>query len=215
MTDSVEGGRRQRADGRRTRARILQVAARLATVEGLEGLSLGRLAEATGMSKSGLYAHFGSKEELQLAAIGTARRIFTDEVVARGQREGRGTGEARGLCDAFLSYVERDVFPGGCFFSAAAAEMGSRPGRVHDAIAKAQRQWMAVLRRALTADRRRGELPPELDGVDLGDLAFELNALLVAANTAVQLHGDREAVDRARRVVRRRLGGAADGGAPG
>ena len=215
MTDSVEGGRRQRADGRRTRARILQVAARLATVEGLEGLSLGRLAEATGMSKSGLYAHFGSKEELQLAAIGTARRIFTDEVVARGQREGRGTGEARGLCDAFLSYVERDVFPGGCFFSAAAAEMGSRPGRVHDAIAKAQRQWMAVLRRALTADRRRGELPPELDAADLGDLAFELNALLVAANTAVQLHGDRAAVDRARRVVRRRLGGVADGGAPG
>lgn len=207
MTEEIASGRRQRDDGRRTRAKILQVAARLATVEGLEGLSLARLAEATGMSKSGLYAHFGSKEELQLATIDTARHVFTEEVIAPGLKGDGGASMALRLCEAFLSYVERDVFPGGCFFAAATAELGSRRGRVHDAIAKAQSEWLSLLRRVLRSARRRGELPAD---VDAAGMAFELNALLVAANTAVQLQGDRGALDQARRAIRRRLGVGAD-----
>lgn len=208
MAQRLDEGRARRADGTRTRTRILRVAAELATIEGLEGLSLGRLAAATGMSKSGLYAHFGSKEELQLAVIDTARAIFRAEVVDPGLHGGEGAGLALRLCEAFLSYLERDVFPGGCFFASAAAELGSRRGRVHDAIARAQGEWMSLLVRALRSDRRRGDVAGDLEPADL---AFELNALLVAANTAVQLHGDRAALARARRAVRRRLGAAPSG----
>src|SRR5215813_5425076 len=105
--------------GERTRASILGEAARLATVEGLEGLSIGQLASSIGMSKSGLYAHFGSKEELQLATIETAQEIFDREVTTPGMAAPKGE-QLYAMCDAFLSHVEREVFPGGCFFASAA-----------------------------------------------------------------------------------------------
>jgi AcrR family transcriptional regulator len=198
-------GRRQRADGRRSRDRILQTAARLATVEGLEGLSIGRLAAATGMSKGGVYAHFGSKEDLQLATIDAAREIFFDVVVRPAGAAPKGFDRLRELCARFLDHVDRKVFPGGCFFASVAAEMSARPGSVRDRIAQEQRAWIALLERSATDARRRGQLPEDADPAQL---AFELNALVVAANTAYVLHGDRTGLERAARAIEDRLGAA-------
>src|SRR5262249_48938106 len=108
--------RRPRSDGVRSRNAILAAAAELATGEGLEGLSIGRLAEHVGMSKSGLYAHFGSKEELQIATVDTARQIFDREVTDRAAKAPEGVARLRATCEAFLDYLVREVFPGGCFF---------------------------------------------------------------------------------------------------
>src|SRR5438045_1383165 len=118
MASSASLPRRVTA-GQRSRQTILDAAAQLATVKGLEGLSVGELAEAVGMSKSGLYAHFRSKLELQLATIATAGDVFQHEVIEPGQAAPPGTARVLALCDAFISHVERGVFPGGCFFVAA------------------------------------------------------------------------------------------------
>ena len=112
----------QRTKGDRTRTAILDQAARLATIDGLEGLTIGQLALATDMSKSGLYAHFGSKQELQLATIDAARATFVHHVLRPALRAPKGMTRVLAACDAYLSHIERRVFPGGCFFSAAARE---------------------------------------------------------------------------------------------
>ena len=127
--------RHPRADGERTRSAILRAAASLATVDGLEGLSIGNLAAATGISKSGLYAHFGSKQELQLATVDEAERILQAEVVQPALAARPGLAQLAAVCEAYFSYVERRVFPGGCFFAATALEMGTRPGPVKDRVA--------------------------------------------------------------------------------
>lgn len=196
-------GRRKRADGRRSRHRILETAARLATVEGLEGLSIGRLAAATGMSKGGVYAHFGSKEDLQLATIDRAREIFIDVVVRPAEAAPKGADRLREVCARFLDHVDEQVFPGGCFFASVAAEMSARPGPVRDRIALEQRAWVALLERYAREARRLGQLPEDADPTQL---AFELNALVVAANTAYVLHGDRTGLQRAARAIDERLG---------
>src|ERR671925_2356031 len=110
--------RKPRADGERSRRAILDAAARLATTEGLHGLSIGVLADHIGMSKSGLYAHFGSKEELQLATIEKAQEIFDREVTSRAFEQPEGLPRVLGFSDAYLSYLERRGFSGGCFFAA-------------------------------------------------------------------------------------------------
>src|SRR3954470_21436202 len=107
--------RRTRADGERSRQTILRAAASLATVDGLDGISIGNLAAHIGMSKSGLYAHFGSKEELQIATVDTAWELFNAEIVEPALRAADPLERLRSLCELFLSYVERRVFPGGCF----------------------------------------------------------------------------------------------------
>ena len=190
------------AKGQRTRAAILDEAARLATVIGLEGLTIGRLAAAIGMSKSGLYAHFGAKRELQLATIQSARETFIAEVLRPALAEPKGIARLLGACEAFLSHVERGVFPGGCFFAAAAAEFGTQPGPVRDAVAAQQREWLALLERLAREAQELGELEP---GVDPTQLAFELNAVLVAANTSFILQGDAGVFMRARLAIRERL----------
>jgi AcrR family transcriptional regulator len=187
----------------------LQQAAQLATVVGLDGLSIGQLAEATGMSKGGLYAHFGSKEELQLATVETARLIFVEDVVQTGLAAPRGRRRLLAVCDAFLSHVERLVFRGGCFFVAATAELGARPGPLREAVAAQQRQWLDLLERVAREAQELGEVPAE---VDPAQLAFELEALLVAANSIFLLFGDRTVFERARTAIRHRLGAAPDGG---
>src|SRR3954470_20735610 len=111
--------RRQRSDGERSRAAILHEAARLATVEGLDGLSLARLADAVGMSKSGLFAHFGSKEELQLATVEAARTTFDELVVSPAAEAAPGLPRLRAYIERFLDHVQEGVFPGGCFFISA------------------------------------------------------------------------------------------------
>src|SRR5436305_7189733 len=172
--------RRPRADGERTRGAILRAAASLATVEGLEGLSIGNLAAAIGMSKSGLYAHFGTKLELQLATVGEAERILTEEVVQPALAARPGLGQLAAACEAFFSYVQRRVFPGGCFFAATSLEMGARPGPVKDRLAGIQADFTALLRSfAATAIEQR-ELRAHEDP-DL--LAFELHAILLGADT--------------------------------
>ena len=168
--------RRPRSDGVRSRRAILDAAARLATVEGIDGLSIGGLAKSIGMSKSGLYAHFGSKEELQLATIDTAEDVFDADVIAPAMKADDGLPRVEALCEGFLSHVERGVFPGGCFFASVASSLET-----------AQRQH------ELQAD------------ASVDQLAFELNAMLTQANAVFLLYGDRKVFDVARRGIRDRL----------
>lgn len=194
--------KRRRSDGERSRQSILLTATRLATVEGLEGLSIARLAEASGMSKGGLYAHFGSKEELQLATVETARQIFNDEVIAKAMEAPEGRARIVALSDAFLDHLKSRVFPGGCFFASAAAEFDTRPGRVLEEIAAFQRGWMGLVRRQVVEARKRGEIGKKIEPTQL---AFEINAMLVGANSGYLLTGEEGILRRARRGVERLL----------
>lgn len=191
-------------DGERTRELILDTAVRLATIEGLDGLSIGKLSSATGVSKSGVYAHFDSKEDLQLATIDTARRLFVD-VVVMPALEDEGLGRLRGLCESFLSYVETRTLPGGCFFAAAAAELGGRPGPLKERVLVNQKDWMRLLTEAAEEAVRRGQLRAD---TDVAGLVFELNALVISANTVFVLLEDPALLGRARTAVERTLAAA-------
>jgi AcrR family transcriptional regulator len=194
--------RRPRADGERSRRTILRAATNLATVEGLEGLSIGNLAAHTGMSKSGLYAHFGSKEELQLATVATAREIFDAEIVEPAAAIADPLERLRALCDGFLSHLERRVFPGGCFFASTTAEFASRPGPVRDAILAVQGHWMETLERLIEDAQRAGSLDA---GEDAPQLAFELEAFLLMGNATFVLDGDPTHLRQARTAIAGRL----------
>jgi AcrR family transcriptional regulator len=184
------------------RRAILDAAARLATVEGLEGLSIGRLAEHMGMSKSGLYAHFGSKEELQLAILDTAGEIFQAEVVAPAQTAATPRAALEALCESFLSHVERLVFPGGCFFASITAEFDTHPGAVRERIVESQAGWIGSLVQLVRQAQEAGELSPDEDAEQL---AFELNSYLSMGNTGFVLLEDEAQLDRARAAIRSRL----------
>ena len=205
VTIAAPRARRTRADGERTRRAILREAVSLATVDGLEGLTIGNLADALGMSKSGLYAHFGSKQELQLATVEEADRIFTDEVVSPAVTAPAGAGQLRALCEAFFQHLERRTFPGGCFFAGATLEMSTRPGPVRERIARFQAEFGGLIRRFAAEAITRGELPADEDA-DL--LAFEVGGVLLAADAGFVLSGDPAALAVPRRVVARRLGTA-------
>ncbi|GLI27371.1 TetR family transcriptional regulator [Agromyces rhizosphaerae] len=179
MTQGVIDGRRARGDESRRAA--LAHAMDLASVEGLDGLSIARIADAAGQSKSGVAALFGSKERLQLAAIDAAQALFTDEVIApaRAATE-RGLERVVALVDGWIAYSERRVFSGGCFFSAASVEFDSKPGAVRDRVMAALDAWEGYLTVSIGYAMERGELPGLTDA---GQLAFEITALLDAANT--------------------------------
>src|SRR5215472_16161352 len=203
MNQRDRAPRHPRADGERTRAAILRAAASLATVEGLEGLSIGHLAAAIGMCKSGLYAHFGSKRELQLATVEEAERILDAEVIQPALAAEPGRAQLAAACEAYFGYVQRRVFPGGCFFAATALEMGSRPGPVKDKVAAIQSGFTALLASFAATALEHHELPAS----ELPDrLAFELHAILLAADTKFVLNDDPAALDLARQVVHQRLG---------
>jgi len=204
-TPSPGSGRRQRSDGEKSRAAILDAATRLATIEGLDGLSIGRLAEHIGMSKSGLYAHFGSKEELQLATIDAAGQIFVREVIERA-RSAQGARRLEALTDAFLSYLERRVFPGGCFFAAAQAELDTHPGAVREKLRESGRRWLDYIERQVRGAQEMGEIDP---AEEPAQLAFEIDAMLKMATAVFVLQDDAGALDRARSGVRTRLSAAA------
>jgi AcrR family transcriptional regulator len=195
--------RHPRADGERTRGAILRAAASLATIEGLEGLSIGHLADAIGMSKSGLYAHFGSKQELQLATVEEAERIFAEEVVQPALAAPPGLAQLAAVCEAFFGYVQRRVFPGGCFFAATALEMGTRPGPVKERVAAIQSGFAALLRGFAAIALEQHELPAREDP---DRLAFELHAILLAADAKSVLLDDPTVLDLARQIVHQRLG---------
>ena len=203
MTQRSRAPRQPRADGERTRSAILRAAASLATVDGLEGLSIGNLAAATGISKSGLYAHFGSKQELQLATVEEAERILTVEVIGPALAAPPGLAQLAAACQAYLSYVERRVFPGGGFFAATALEMGTRPGPVKDRVAAITAGFTALLASFAATAIGRHELPAREDP---GRLAFELHAILLGADTKFVLTDDPAVLDLARQVIRQRLG---------
>jgi AcrR family transcriptional regulator len=200
--------RRPRADGERTRGAILRAAASLATLDGLEGLSIGNLATATGMSKSGLYAHFGSKQELQLATVEEAGRILDEEVAQPALAAPPGLAQLVAVCDAFFDYLQRRVFPGGCFFAAAALEMGTRPGPVKERVAALQSGFAALIRGFAATALDRHELPAREDP---DRLAFELYGIMLAADTNFVLHDDPAVLNLARQIVHQRLG-VDDGG---
>lgn len=194
--------RETRSDGARSRRAILRAAANLATVDGLEGISIGNLAAHIGMSKSGIYAHFGSKEELQLATVETAREIFNAEVVEPTQAIVDPLEQLRELCEKFLSYVERRVFPGGCFFASTTAEFDTRPGPVRDKIAEVQEGWNELLQQLILDAQAAGSLDAAQDPQQL---AFEIYAFLLWGNTAFVSDGDAGHLQRARLAITNRL----------
>ena len=194
--------RRPRSDGERSRRAILDAAAQLATTEGIDGLSIGRLAEHIGMSKSGLYAHFGSKVELQLATVDTASAIFEAEVLEPARRASEGVARLEALCEGFLSHVERKVFPGGCFFAAVAAELDTHPGPVRDRIMAVHRDWLDLLDRLVRDAQARGELDASTEPAQL---VFELESFMTAANAFFVLHDDPAVFSHARAAIAARL----------
>jgi AcrR family transcriptional regulator len=191
------------SEGQRTRAAILRQAADLATVNGLNGLTIASLADALGMSKSGLYAHFKSKEELQLATIEEAERIVDDQVIARGLQVEGGVERLCALCDAYFDYLQGRCFPGGCFFAVTALEMGSRPGRVKERVAQVWRGFVELLRQNAQDAIGQHQLP-RTENPDA--VAFELNGIMLAADVHFVLLADEGVLEIARQAVRRRLG---------
>jgi len=188
--------------GVRTRESILRVAVNLASVEGLEGLTIGRLADELKMSKSGLFAHFGSKEDLQLATVEMARTIFVEHVIRPALAAPAGAPRLWALCNAWVRYVEHPVFPGGCFFSAASFEFDSRPGQVRDRIAVVTKEWLTVLSRAVERARQAGHLKST---VNANQFAFEIKSLAIGAHAEYQLMDDKKAMKRIRSIILDRI----------
>jgi AcrR family transcriptional regulator len=177
--------------GARTRAAILERAVDLATVEGLEGLTIGRLATDLGMSKSGLFAHFGSKQDLQLATVAAAADRFRTQVIEPALSAPDGAPRLRAMAEHYFDYLE--TFPGGCFWGATASEYDDRPGPVRDAIAATMDLWIAELERQ---SKVAGIADPER-------YAFELYAVVMGANSRFRLSGDRKVFDLARAALTR------------
>ena len=166
---------------------------------GLEGLSIGELAQHIGMSKSGLYAHFKSKEELQLATIETAAEIFDRDVLVPARESPGGLGRVRALGEAFLRHLERRVFPGGCFFANVSVQLAARPGRPRERVMEVLARWLELFTISLGEAVAGGELPRE---TDIDQVAFELNAMLVRANFHWILTGEPGVLDQARTGIR-------------
>jgi AcrR family transcriptional regulator len=192
----------RRADGARTSETILRAAADLASQEGLDGLTIGSLAERLGMSKSGLFAHFGSKEELQLATIEAAARRVASSVLDPALKAPRGIARLNAVCDKLMDYLAKPEFPGGCFFNMTRAEFHARPGTVRDAIAERKRYWRHLLAELAIQAQARGELAAETDP---DQLAFELEAVMDAATWSVADNNKERELEHARRAVRRLL----------
>ena len=175
----------------------------VASLEGLEGLTIGRLAGDLGMSKAGVIGHFGSKELLQLAAVEAAGETFTREVWMPARDERPGLRRLLAICDAWIDHISSGSFPGGCFWTGASTEFDGRAGPVRDAIASGLAQWHDRLKREASIAIDNGELPPDPDAAQIG---FELRSIAMGLNQELQLHGDPSAPDHARRAVRRVLG---------
>ncbi len=203
LEDSTPAADGRKVRGDRTRRAILTAAVNVASVEGLEGLSIGRLATELEMSKSGLFAHFGSKEELQISTVRAAAAIFTHRVIVPAQEQFEpGIARLQGMLDNWLDYMEQGTFAGGCFFAAATIEMDGRPGPVRDAVAEQMVRWGGALAGYAREAIERGELREDTDPEQL---AFELDALGTAVNSGWQLHENDKVFERGHRAIRRRL----------
>ena len=197
--------RAHRSDGDRSRTAILDAAARLATTEGIGGLSMSRLADAVGMSKSGLFAHFGSKEELQLATIEKADSVFSAHVIEPALAAGGGLGQLRTLVSSYLAYLEADIYPGGCFFASVLAEVDTQPGAVRDRLVRFLADWLSRLETAVRDAQADGAIDP---AEDPAQIAFEIEAALLLGNAQYIVSRTPEPIERARRAIDRRLAAA-------
>jgi AcrR family transcriptional regulator len=193
----------RKARGAISRSTVMRLAVDLASVDGLEGLSMGTLAVGAKLSKSGVVALFGTKEQLQLAAIEAARQIFISAVIAPALHVAGGRERLDALLEGWIRYSETRVFSGGCFFAAATAELASRPGPLRDAVAAQMTAWNDTLHRVIARAVDRGEFKPR---DDIDQLAFEIRALLDGANADSLLFGSSEPYERARIGLRRLLG---------
>jgi len=202
---------RRQARGVRTRDAILRKAVDIASARGLEGLTVGTLAKSLGMSKSGLFGHFGSKEELQLATVDAARQIFIDLVIKPALTAPKGMPRLWRLVDLWIAHVENHVFSGGCFFTAASFEFDSRRGPVRDRIASVMREWMGTLTRAVHGAQKEGHISTT---VDPAGLAQELQSYALGAHWATQLLEDRAAYAGARVLALQRLRSFATSNSP-
>jgi len=194
-TSTIEQAGQERK-GAQTRATILARAVDLASVEGLEGLTIGHLATELEMSKSGLFAHFGSKQELQLATVQAAAERFRGAVIEPALAAPDGAPRLRAMSDAYLAHLEGGSYSGGCFWAATSTEYDDRPGPVRDAIAAALDAWLGELERQA-----------EIAGAsDPGRFAFELYAVVMGANSRFRLSGERAVFAYARDGIERLLG---------
>jgi AcrR family transcriptional regulator len=196
-------GRAQRGD--RTRRVVADQAAAIASVDGLSGMTLSQLASALGVAKSSVQAAYGSKEDVQLAAVAAASEIFVSAVVAPALDLPEGLPQLRSLVDSWLGYVERRVFPGGCFMVATLSEFDSRPGPVRDALARNRRGWLSLLERQATVAQAAGDIP---SSPSAAMVAFEIDALLSAANVDRNFCDDTSPLEAARALISFRLGDA-------
>lgn len=195
--DTVENQRLdlRRERGARTRRAILESAARLSSVEGLEGLSIGRLAEHLSISKSGLYAHFRSKEELQLATIRTAEAMYDEALVQPALAEPPGLARVLRFADLYLDYLHDGPFPGGCFFIAASIDPARNRGPVKEALAKSQMELLDFFADEIATAQANGEVP---QGVEPRQVGFEVDALLAGADLNYLLFDDPAYLERAK-----------------
>jgi AcrR family transcriptional regulator len=193
--------RRTTADVAGSRAETLDAAVALASIVGLEGVTIGGLADRLGMSKSGLIGRFGSKEELQLATLERAVAIFRSLVYEPVADVPAGLPRLQAVCDAWVAYLGRPPFPGGCFLTTVSVEFDAREGAVTEAVRRVMRTWVGFLEHEAAVAVAAGELP----GADPADVAFSINALGVGANCAFQLHRDPATLDRAHRAMARVL----------
>ncbi|MYV41516.1 TetR/AcrR family transcriptional regulator [Streptomyces sp. SID1328] len=182
--------------GARSRRTIVRHAVDVASMEGLDGLSIGRLATDLGVSKSGVQTLFGSKENLQIATVECAREVFEDAVVRAARTVPRGAARVRALIEQWIEYASLPLFSGGCFWAANLAGFDSRPGPVRDALFRCQHGWRTLI----AAELRHAADTGEIAQLDADLAAFQLDAVLVAANTALRI-GDQEVVDKVRRVT--------------
>ncbi|WP_396657799.1 TetR/AcrR family transcriptional regulator [Microbacterium sp.] len=207
MSTIVEDGRRARGDA--SRRLVVNHAADIASVEGLDGLTIGRLAEASGMSKSSVAALFGGKEGLQLATVAAAAEVFTADVVEPARAEPRGVRRIATMLRRVLDYSRERVFSGGCFFMATAADVDSKPGPVRDAVQGHLRTWYGYLEAQLRHAVEAGQLALDPEGVE--QLAFELISLNNEANgRSLLMRSDRPYALAARAIRERLIAAGAD-----
>jgi AcrR family transcriptional regulator len=188
----------RRTDGERTHTAILEKAVEVASIEGIHGMTVGRLAGALGVSKSGLYAHFGSKEQLQRETIEAAWEIYEREVMAPTLAAPEGIAQIEAMLEAFFSYVERDVFPGGCFFAGLLAEEDARTGPIHDLVVELEATTVPGIADIVVAAQRRGEIAAEVDATQL---AYEVYAFMELTNFHFVLFRDPAVLKRGRRAA--------------
>jgi AcrR family transcriptional regulator len=190
--------RRSNAEAAQTRAAIIGRAVETASIEGLEGVTIGRLADDLGLSKAGVIGHFGNKADLQRATLHQAWEVFTEAVWEPGKAKPSGLPRLLAICDAWVEHIRNSPFPGGCFMCTVSTEWDARDGELHDEVKTGWLRWRDQLRHEAKRAREKGELPKDSDP---DQIAFELLSIAMGLNQSVQLLEDRRAPARARRAM--------------